>query len=157
MNMKLNRDDPQNRNITRMDHEKVRGFWVRVVKEGELHQKLFSDGQHGGIDPALDAARHYRDQLRKQLFGEFADTGRRVCTSFKNNSSGVVGVHYIEKQRGGSVSRAYVASWCPVKGGPQKHKYFSVKRLGKREAFRQAVAWRKARVREILAQKEGMQ
>lgn len=152
--MKLSRKNPANRNITRMDHEKVRGYWVRVVKDGRLHQKLFSDGQYGGPRKALVSARAYRDQLRRNLFGEHADAGRRVCTSFKSNSSGVVGVHYVEKQRGNSVSRAYVASWCPIKGGPQKHKYFSVKKLGKREAFRQAVAFRKARVEEILQQKQ---
>ncbi|SCZ63521.1 AP2 domain-containing protein [Thiohalomonas denitrificans] len=148
--MKLSRKNPANRNITRMEHEKVRGYWVRVVKDGKLHQKLFSDGQYGGKRKAITAARAYRDELRRRLFGEHADAGRRICTSFKSNSSGVVGVHYVEKQRGNSVSQAYVASWCPTKGGPQRHKYFSVKKLGKREAFRQAVDFRQARVEEIL-------
>ncbi len=133
-----------------MDHEKVKGYWVRVVKEGRLHQRLFSDGQYGGSRKALAAARAYRDALRQRLFGKHAESGRRVCTTFANNSSGVVGVHYVEKHRGNSVSKAYVASWCPVKGGPQRHKYFSVKKLGKREAFRQAKEFRRARVEEIL-------
>lgn len=148
--MKLSRRNSSNRNITRMDHEKVRGFWVRIVKDGEMHQKLFSDSQYGGKRKALDAARAYRDHLRGKLYGEHANSDRRVCTSFKNNSSGVVGVYYVEKQRGQSVTRAYVASWCPKKGGPQKHKYFSVKKLGKREAFRQACAYRKERVEELM-------
>lgn len=153
--MRLSRKNPANRNITRMEHEKVRGYWVRVVKDGKLHQKLFSDGQYGGKRRALTAARTYRDDLRKRLYGEHADSVRRVCTSFKSNSSGVVGVHYVEKQRGNSVSQAYVASWCPTKGGPQRHKYFSVKKLGKREAFRQAVEYRRARVQEILESGNG--
>jgi hypothetical protein len=133
-----------------MEHEKVRGYWVRVVKDGQLHQRLFSDGQYGGKRKALTAARAFRDELRQGLFGEHADAARRVCTSFKSNSSGVIGVHYVEKQRGNSVSRAYVASWCPTKGGPQKHKYFSVKKLGKKEAFRRACEFRQERVEEIL-------
>lgn len=151
--MKLSRRNPNNRNITRMDHEKVRGYWVRVVKDGQLYQKLFSDGQFGGKRKAMEAARAYRDEIRQELFGENATSPRRVFTSCKRNTSGMVGVHYVEKTRGGSITRAYVASWCPVKGGPQKHKYFSVNRLGKREAFRQACAYRRDRIGEILAQR----
>jgi len=153
--MRLSRRNPRNRNITRMDHEKVRGYWVRVVKDGKLYQKLFSDGQYGGKRRAMEAARDYRDEIRQRLFGDSAESPRRVFTSCKRNTSGMVGVHYVEKQRGDSVTRAYVASWCPTKGGPQKHKYFSVNRLGKREAFRQACAWRKARVTEILHSRAG--
>jgi hypothetical protein len=148
--MRLSRSNPKNRNITRMDHEKVRGYWVRVVKDGKLYQKLFSDGQYGGKRKAMDAARVYRDEVRQMLFGDTAESPRRVFTSCRRNTSGMVGVHYVEKQRSGSVTRAFVASWCPHKGGPQRHKYFSVNRLGKREAFRQACAWRQERVGEIL-------
>jgi len=151
--MRLSRKNPNNRNITRMDHEKVRGYWVRVVKDGKLYQRLFSDGQYGGKRRAMQAAREYRDEVRKKLFGDKADAQRRVFTSCRRNTSGMVGVHYVEKKRNGSVTRAYVASWCPTKGGPQKHKYFSVNQLGKREAYRQACAYRQARVEEIL--KEG--
>lgn len=138
------------RNITRMDHEKVRGFWVRIVKDGLLYQKLFSDGQYGGKRNALVSAREYRDEVRQALFGDAAESPRRVFTSCSRNTTGMVGVHYVEKTRGGSITRAYVASWCPKIAEPQKHKYFSVSQLGKREAFKQACAWRKARVDEIL-------
>lgn len=151
--MKLSRRNPKNRNITRMDHEKVKGYWVRIVKDGKLYQKLFSDGQYGGKRKAMEAAREFRDEMRLELFGENAASPRRVFTSCKRNKSGVVGVHYVEKVRNGKVTKAYVASWCPKKGGPQKHKYFSVNKLGKREAFRQACEFRKERVREILSQR----
>ncbi len=150
--MKLDRSDISNRNITRMNHAKVKGFWVRVVKDGKMHQQLFSDNQYGGEERALEEARRHRDHLRQRLHGTNAASMRRVCTSFKGNSTGVVGVHYTEKERSGRLVSAYVASWCPIKGGPQRHKYFSVSKLGKEEAFRQAVAFRQARVEEILLQ-----
>lgn len=150
--MEFNRNDMSNRNITRMDHAKVKGFWVRVVKDGKMHQQLFSDNQYGGELKALEEARRHRDQLRERLHGPNAGATRRVCTSFKGNSTGVVGVHYTQKERSGRVVSAYVASWCPIKGGPQRHKYFSIGKLGKEEAFRQAVAYRQARVEEILMQ-----
>lgn len=151
--MALSRRNKENRNITEMNHEKVKGYWVRVVKDGKLHQKLFPYSRFSGKRNALEAARMYRNELREKLFGEHGDAERRVCTSFKSNTSGVVGVHYVVKHRGSSVHRAWVASWCPVKGGPQKHKYFSISKLGDAEAKHQAIEFRKARVDEILREK----
>lgn len=154
--MQQNRSNKADRNITRMEHAKVTGYWVRVVKDGTLYQKLFSDNQYGGKEQALFLARAYRDELRQRLYGTAAACVRQVRTSFKSNRSGVIGVHYAERKRGNSVSRSFVASWCPLSGGPQKHKSFSVAKYGEEEAFRLACEFRKAREQEILTRKRKM-
>lgn len=154
----FDRKDPRNRNISRADYTKVRGFLVRIRKDGVIHQKLFSDGLYGGFDRALDAARRFRDVLHKKLFGKIKPSSRRVFSSCKRNKTGIVGVHYREIEDGGVVTKKmFVASWCPVEGGPQRQKHFSVDKLGASKAFARAKRFREDRVAEILKSRTGRQ
>ncbi len=65
--MKLSRKNPDNLNITVMEYTKAKGLWVRIVKNGEMHQKFFSRSEYGGVRKALEAARKWRDATRRKL------------------------------------------------------------------------------------------
>ncbi len=57
----------QIRNITRYEYNRTNGWWVRVIHDGKVKSKLFSDNQHGGKVRALLAAIDYRDGLLRDL------------------------------------------------------------------------------------------
>lgn len=59
-------------NITRMDHGRTVGYWVRIYRNDDegnrrCHSKMFSDGVWGSKRKALAAARSWRDKLLRKL------------------------------------------------------------------------------------------
>ncbi len=53
--------------ISRVDSGYTHGYFVRTYLRGRvLEAKLFSDRKIGGKMKALDAAKDYRDQIRKK-------------------------------------------------------------------------------------------
>lgn len=58
-------------NITRVDHGKTHGWWVRIYRteagKKRCISKLFSDGVAGGKMKARNLARQFRDATLKEL------------------------------------------------------------------------------------------
>lgn len=144
------RQSGKNKLITRIDHKNTHGWNVRIVKDGDTHSRLFSDGVHGGKRKALDAARSFRDKLHLKLFKRPVSERREIRYSNARNSTGVVGVSLSIRQRGSGVYEYYVATWCPRKGR-QARKAFSVSMYGRRKAFRMACDFRRSKENEILS------
>jgi hypothetical protein len=70
------------RNISRMEYGRTRGWWVRIYRGAggnkRCHSKLFSDTTNGGKRAALRAARAWRDLMLARLPEADKHSGRRV-------------------------------------------------------------------------------
>lgn len=139
----------KNKLITRIDHKNTHGWNVRIVKDGETHSKLFSDGVYGGKRKALEAARAYRDKLHQKLFRRPVSEKREIRYSNARNTTGVVGVALSVRKRPSGTYEYYVATWCPKKGR-QARKAFSVNMYGRKKAFDMACKYRKKMEKDIL-------
>jgi hypothetical protein len=110
----------ENRNITRLDYERTRGYWVRFEGAHRV-SRLFSDGVHGGKAKALAEARRFRDAwvLSHDLTRRFAPQslpgpGRIVKREiFQRKSWSWVWEAYIrlERGKGHAVTRYSIAKW----------------------------------------------
>lgn len=143
------RQGGKNKLITRIDHKNTHGWNVRIVKDEQMHSRLFSDGVCGGKGKALRVARSYRDKLHQKLFKRPVSERREIRFSNARNTTGVVGVSLSIRKRRSGTYEYYVATWCPKKGN-QARKAFSVNLHGRRKAFRLAREFRKLKEREIL-------
>ncbi|QDT02857.1 AP2 domain protein [Rubripirellula lacrimiformis] len=129
-----------NRNITRIQRLTTGGYLVRVTRKGKMHSDYFSDVDYGGKRKALLAAREFRDQLESKLKGY---TSKQIAKKERaNNTSGVVGVRYVEeldpRWESQPVYGYWVAQWSPSKG-VRKTARFSVEKYGDDEALRLAI------------------
>lgn len=126
--------------ISRMDYQKVKGWMVRIVYNGELTTKLFSDGVYKSKDLAREEAIKFRDSILTVFYGKPQRSNPRV--TFSRNRSSVVGVAYQETPRQGGkyVSKAWVGYYN--KDGKQRRKSFSIKVHGDLGAFQKAVDFR---------------
>ena len=115
------------------------GWYARVNFEGKTHSKYFADSVHGGTEPALRKAVKWRREKEKEL-GKPVVKGRAMNTSLQPGQTGVVGVHRSKN--------SFVAAWSPKKG-QLKRQFFSITDLGPEEAFRQAVALRRQKEKDI--------
>jgi hypothetical protein len=154
---------PDNRYITRMDYAKTHGWWVRVgATTPTPMSKLFSDGKCGGKRKALDAARRFRNAAEKKVF-RGVPRGSARWPAFhardKRSKTGTVGVSYFRYQRSRTSkkdparkywSEGYCAKWTDARGKP-RNASFTIRKYGRREAFRLAVEKRKAMIRQRLA------
>ena len=139
-----------NRNITRIDTHSTHGYQLRFQRRGNVVDKFYSDGSHGGKTKALAAARKHRDELEKK----HKPYSRKEIAKIRSekNTSGVVGVRLAEeKSVSGEWEYTYyfwVAQWSP-KPGVRKTKRFSVSKYGDEEAYKMAVAARQKGVRDM--------
>jgi hypothetical protein len=110
------------------------------VTRGRIYHRHFSDRVHGGKRKALATAKAYRDRLASKLQPL---TRQELCAiKKKNNRSGVSGVtrvDQLERNRGRLTRRIYWDVQWPSGNGKARHKKFSVKKYGERQAFRLAV------------------
>ena len=139
------------KNISRVDHEKKNAFgWlVRIVFQGRRHQKFFSDLAHHGKRAALKAAVEWRNLVEKKI-GK-PRTERLVAMPTNRNRSGVVGVRRTTKamtRDGKKKGPVYEVWWFPEPGQIRKTSV-SILKYGELEAFRRALAIRKAGEREM--------
>lgn len=116
------------------------GWQVRLQRRGRKYGKYFGDRPYGGIRPAYEAARMWRDEMLEKL----DDSGSaRVCTRSARNSSGVVGVSKVAVcASNGETYYFWQATWSPEPGQRRCVK-FSIRRHGDRTAFRMAVEARR--------------
>ncbi len=99
------------KSISRIDGQKVKGWYVRVRYQGQEHRKLFSDNKYGNKLSALVEAKKYRDELEVSLGKPRTD--RVVVSVHKRNRSGMIGVRRREFP-------AYEASVCIAPGKTKK-------------------------------------
>lgn len=114
-------------------------FWAAYVRRrGRLHYRRFYDAKYGGSDEARRAAIAWRDvtlaNVQVLTVREFNQRTR------SNSRSGVPGVHFRKNDR--QPIGAWRATLKLPNGGKRLSETFSIKKLGDREAFRQAVAAR---------------
>jgi hypothetical protein len=139
------------KSISRVDHEKKHayGWLVRVAFEGKMHQKFFSDLAHRGKRASLKAAIEWRNKTEKQI-GK-PRTERKLAMPSSRNRSGVVGIRETTKamtRDGRKKGPVYEVWWFPEPGVIRKTSV-SIYKYGQREAFRRALALRKAGEKEM--------
>jgi hypothetical protein len=124
--------------ITRLKAAINAWYWaVNFRRRGKLYYKRFYDQKHGGSKNALAAAMDWRD---RNLAQAEVLTHREFCQQKRsNNTSGVAGVHFLKTIRQpGGIWQARIK----LPDGRKIHKTFSVRKFGRREAFKRAVGAR---------------
>ncbi len=124
---------------------------VRVMRRGKMNAGYFSDLVYGSQRKAQTAARKFRDELEAKFKGF---TPKQIANKERsNNTSGVVGVRYVEETdprwESKPVYGYWVAQWSPS-AGVRKTARFSVEKYGDDEAYNMAV---KARNKGVSAMK----
>lgn len=110
------------KHITRLDHQKTHGWWVRIRRKSNPCSKLFSDGVYGCKQKALEAAVEWRDE---KLSISPKQLSRTIESSSKNVKTGVPGL---------------CLSLIPGAQGCLAHLQVSVQRNGKRTSTRYSVS-----------------
>jgi hypothetical protein len=136
--------------ISRIDSGSTHGWFVRGYRNGKTYSKLFSDRKIGGKANALKLAKAYRDELNEELeLIPKTPRRRRIVVSDSRNTTGELGVsRTVKKGPNGTKHDTYSVSWRPTPG-VQKCTSFSIKKHGEKKAFKLAVDFRRARMREI--------
>ena len=129
--------------IARYEHNHFRGWIVTARRRGKRFRCYFSD-RPSGRKAALHAAQVFRDKLVTRL-----PPPTKIKRTFIRNTTGVIGVSRVkERTRSGRLFVRYVAQW-PLRGGKNGRATFSVDLYGEQEAFRLAVAARRAGLRDF--------
>lgn len=117
---------------------------VNFRRRDKLYAKQFFDLKHGGPKKALRAAVAWRDRsLARAGIFTYREYHQRKRS---NNTSGAPGVHFIKSVRQPQGSwQARIKLW----DGRKIHKSFSIRKFGRREAFRRAVAARAKMVQAV--------
>jgi len=134
--------------ISRIDQDEKRthGFFVRLTRNGKIHNAFFADKTFGGKRKALKSARkHYRQLLQKH--GPISRRDRAQIRRRKG-SSAITGVRKTAVRRGRHKFSYWVATWSPRPYALQR-KLFSVKKYGSTKAKALAVKARKAGLRKM--------
>ena len=129
--------------ISRMDHGRTHGWFVRAYRNYKVYSKLFSDRKFGGKGKALAEAKGFLLQLSAEIAKEPAIRKPFRTKAQPNNKLGVVGVSETSKKSGsGKLMPCFTVYWRGDDGKARNYAfYFS--RYGTREAaLKAAVAWR---------------
>lgn len=142
------RKSKRNVGISRIDqpHKRTHGFFVRLTRQGVVHNAFFADKSHGGKKKALEAAReHYAMLLRKHGGGSRRDRAEIVR---RLSSSGIVGVRKTVVVKKGRKDVYWMASWSP-KLNVVRRRMFAVRKYGAEKAKALAIRTRRAGVRAM--------
>ena len=130
--------------IIRVKTSKYAWQWaVHLRRSGAFYSKFFSDNKYGGEKQSLAAAIVWRDKTAAKnvlTFREFYEQKR------SNNTSGVPGVHKV------MLAAQPEGSWQAkilLPDGRKLTKSFAIKKFGGKEAFKRAVAARKAMIASL--------
>ncbi|QDV70188.1 AP2 domain protein [Rosistilla carotiformis] len=129
-------------NLTRMDHEGCRGWWVRIQRGDQSVSKLFSDGIYGSTRKAEIAATKFRDEKLKEL-------PARVFKGSKGPRLNAAGYYLRTRVRRGKDEQAWVAIW--TEDGRQLEKSFSINQHGNAAAKKLAKAYRQEMVEKLIS------
>lgn len=134
------------KNISRVDHEPKHshGWLVRIVFGDKRYQRFFSDLAQKGKRASLKAAIRWRNKIEKQI-GK-PRTERRIVMHSSRNKLGVIGIRKGTKamtRDGKKKGPVYEVTWFP-KPGVVRKTTVSIYKYGRAEAFRRALAIRRA-------------
>lgn len=127
------------RNITRMEYERTRGWWVRFQRNDPrtgakaVTSRLFSDATYGGKRKALAAAMKWRDRTAKKV-----PPSRRSIHQGKRIVYGYVRRCLLKRRVGWS---DVWTGWMRLADGRAAMTSASIERWGKAEALRRVEAW----------------
>ncbi|MCK6624862.1 MAG: AP2 domain-containing protein [Anaerolineae bacterium] len=139
--------------IVRLDKPKnsphgTHGWQVRGRGKRGYHSKLFSDGQYGGSESALAAAKAYLQGYEESHPAQRVPSNQPYHQGklLSSNTSGVQGVYYTKYPHRWDKERL-VEYWCafiPIgpEGQKRYHKKFNIERYGYKEARRLAIEFR---------------
>lgn len=137
--------------ISRMDHGRTHGWFVRAYRNYKVYSKLFSDRKFGGKNKALAEAKTFLAQLESEIAKEPAIRKPFRTKAQPNNKLGVVGVSETAKKSGsGKLMPCFTVYWRGDDGKARNYAfYFS--RYGTRDAaLKAAVAHRRKLEKEKL-------
>ena len=150
------------RHICRVDNagSRTHGWQVTLQRQRRAVAKMFSDGVWGGKRKALAAARAWRDERIQPLAQYEKELWQRNVLR-RNNRSGIVGVARYERKpaasaKAGTKTAFWMASWID-EHGVYRHRKFSVKRWGERNAKQMAIQVREQQVRRAVAARTSVQ
>lgn len=114
------------------------GWYARVTHRGRTFSKYFADGAHGGKEVAMKKALKWRNSKEKEV-GK-PRTERVVANVSARSRTGISGVFRMRN--------LYVVAWSPEPGRLERE-FVSIRRYGKQEALKRAIALRKKRERSV--------
>jgi hypothetical protein len=130
---------PELQNIFRLDKGQTTGptsrgathaWQVRVMRDKKHHSKTFSDSKYGSPEAALEAAKHFRDELFHKLGIDLGDTTFVITDTLPmNNKTGILGVNRSESIESNAEIREVWQTTFPVKSGGVETASFNVKRF----------------------------
>ena len=142
-------------NIRRVDHDasSTHCWRVTVQRRKRIFVRDFSDGRHGGRQPAFQAARLYRDVL----INAHPPLSKPAYCAIrkKNNRSGISGLMRVDKwqvHNGRRARRLYWEAQWPIGNGKARHKKFFITKYGEEGAKRKALAARRAALKALATQ-----
>ena len=132
------------KSISRIHSEKNNtfGWYVRVVFQGQMHSKFFSDAKFGTEEKALAQSIRHRNRIERELGKPRTD--RSVVAPKPGTGTGVVGVQRIIK--GGH--EAFQVTWSPAPNVVSRTSV-SIAKYGEEEAFKRAVRLREKKERAL--------
>jgi len=139
------------KSVSRIDQEEkhTHGWYVRVRFRGSEVSRFFNDKRHGGKRKALAAAVEFRDETERRIGKPRTD--RFVVQRDATRKSDVVGVRHVVKftctESGETRAHdVYEVTWSPEPNVVQRTSV-SIRKYGKREALRRAIAIRRDKER----------
>ena len=142
-------------NIRRVDHDasSTHCWRVTVQRRKRIFVRDFSDGRHGGPQPALQAAQLYRNKLVK--VHPPLSKAAYCAIRKKNNRSGISGLMRVDKwqvHNGRRARRLYWDAQWPIGHGKAQHKKFSITKYGEEEAYLRAFTARATALKALSTQ-----
>jgi hypothetical protein len=145
------------KSITRIDQPEkhTHGWYVRVRYSGEEISRFFSDKAQGGKKKSLDAAVKFRDSTERRLGKPRTD--RFVVARSPRGSKHIPGVRQVMKSTrlaNGELkaSPVYEVTWSP-EPNVLKRTSISIKKFGRADALKRAVALRKKKEKQFYTGK----
>jgi hypothetical protein len=139
------------KSVSRIDHpsKHMHGWYVRVVFQGDIHSRFFSDRGYRIKRESLAAALKWRDRKEKELGKPRTD--RMVPAFSTRNRTGILGLRRTTKamtRDGSKKGPVYEVTWHPAPK-QMRRTTFSITKYGAQEAFRRACEFRRTKELEI--------
>jgi len=132
-------------------HSKGAGWLVRLYRNGKVITKLFSDGVYGDSDKSLQAAQAYYRQIEI----EFPPIEKAPFREkpLRNNKSGYNGIcETFSRTKKGEKIPCWNVSWYNPPNKLHSKRFYFHDKQERRQALKEAIAFRKEREAEILKQ-----